>query len=595
MRPPRPHHAARLARPLLAAAVPAALAGQAAPAAPRDTAPAAAPAPACAGPATWNAPQRPFRVHGGTYYVGTRCLSAVLVTSPAGHVLIDAGLPTSAAVVRANIEALGFRVRDVRVVLNSHAHYDHAGGIAELQRASGARVLATAPSARVLAAGRSGPDDPQFGALPSFAPVAGVRPVADGDTVRVGPLALVAHATPGHTPGGTTWAWRSCAGAECVELVYADSQTPVSAPGFAFTRSRTYPAALRDFARGHATLERLRCDILITPHPEAAGLWDRLARGPAGGRPALVDPEGCRRYAAAARAQLARRVADERAREGAGAADTAALRRSLDSLARAADGRLGVTVRLLETGEWVARDAAGRYPMQSVYKLPIAMAALAAVDRGALRLDQPVTITPRDYVGAAQRSPVRDRWPAGTALPLREVLRYNTAESDGSACDVLLRLLGGPARVRAWLAGVGVTEVHVASTEREIGADPAVQYRNWATPRGVDRLLRAVHERRGLSDSAAALLRRDLVETPTGPGRLRAGVPAGTTVAHKTGSSGARRGVAAATNDVGVVTLPDGRHLAVGVLLADARGSDAARDAVIARVAALAWRHWAPR
>jgi metallo-beta-lactamase class B len=280
----------------------------------RDTAVAIVPAPTstCAGPAEWNAPQQPFRVYGNTYYVGTQCLSAILVTSREGHVLIDAGLPGSAALIQANIGALGFRVADVKLILNSHAHYDHAGGIALLQRASGAAVAASPASARVLAAGASGPDDPQYGALPTFPAVRSARVLADRETVRVGPIALTAHWTPGHTPGGTSWSWPSCEGKRCLVLVYADSQTPVSADGFSFTRSTTYPTALRDFARGHAVLDRLRCDILLTPHPSASQLWERVA-APSGGAaaPALVDSGGCRRYAASARSQLARRVAVE--------------------------------------------------------------------------------------------------------------------------------------------------------------------------------------------------------------------------------------------------------------------------------------------
>jgi metallo-beta-lactamase class B len=279
-----------------------------------DTAAARRPGPSCDGEKAWNAPHAPFRLHGGTYYVGTHCLAALLVTSPAGHVLVDAGLPTTAPLVRASIEALGFRVADVKLIVNSHAHHDHAGGIAELQRASGAAVAASPWSARVLEAGRSLPDDPQHDVAPGFPRVTRVRVLADGETVRVGPLALTARWTPGHTPGGTTWTWRSCEGARCIDLVYADSQTPVSADGFSFTRGATYPTALQDFARGHATLERLRCDLLVTPHPSASALWERLAARDAGGAgPSLVDPDGCRRYAAGARAALARRVATEQA------------------------------------------------------------------------------------------------------------------------------------------------------------------------------------------------------------------------------------------------------------------------------------------
>lgn len=299
---------ARLAVSILAAAAPGALHAQAA---------LAAPAAECAESATWNTPQPPVRVYGNTYYVGTRCLAAILVTSPAGHVLIDGGLPTSAPLVAASIEALGFRVSDVRLLLNSHPHHDHAGGLAALQQASGAEVAASAASARVLQAGASGPDDPQYGALPAVPAVRAVRVLADGEVVRVGPLALTAHRTPGHTPGGTSWTWTSCADEagtpRCLALVYADSQTPISADGFAFTRSATYPTALQDFARGQALLESLPCDILLTPHPAASRLWERVAARDAGAREGLVDAGACRRFAAAARAQVARRVAAEAA------------------------------------------------------------------------------------------------------------------------------------------------------------------------------------------------------------------------------------------------------------------------------------------
>ena len=266
----------------------------------------------CAESRNWDAPQRPFRIHGDTYYVGTRCLSAVLVASPRGHVLIDGGQPSSAAQVRANVEALGFRMADVKLLLNSHAHVDHAGGLAALQAASGAGAAAHPWAARVFRTGRAAPDDPQHGALPDFPAVRRVRALADGEVVRVGPLALTAHFTPGHTPGGTSWSWTSCEGGTCREVVYADSQTPVSAPGFSFTRSTRYPTALADFARSHAKLEGLRCEILITPHPDASSFWQRVEGAPGGGGPTLVDADACRRLAARSRAQLAARVEQER-------------------------------------------------------------------------------------------------------------------------------------------------------------------------------------------------------------------------------------------------------------------------------------------
>jgi metallo-beta-lactamase class B len=250
---------------------------------------------------------------GNTYYVGPHGLSAILVTSPQGHVLVDAGLPQSAPVIAEHIRALGFRLDDVKVIAFSHVHYDHAGGVAELQRLTGATVVASPIAARALRAGQPGPDDPQFGILMPITPVATVREVHDGEVVRVGSVALTVHFTPGHTPGGTSWSWRACEGATCHDVVYADSQTPVSADDFLFTKSPAYPNVLGDFARGLATLEGLRCDLLLTPHPDASGLWERLAKRDAGDANALIDARACVTFVAAARQRVADRVAKERA------------------------------------------------------------------------------------------------------------------------------------------------------------------------------------------------------------------------------------------------------------------------------------------
>ena len=265
----------------------------------------------CPSCAEWNAPQAPFRIYGNTYWVGTHGLGSILITSRDGHVLIDGGLPESAPAILDNIRALGFRVQDVKLILNSHAHFDHAGGIAALQRVSGARVAASPWSARVMERGRSGPGDPQYGVLLSYPPVKDVRSFADGDTLRVGSLALVAHFTGGHTPGGTSWSWRSCEEGRCLDMVYADSQTPVSADGFSFTRNTTYPSVIADFEHGFAVLDALPCDVLLTPHPDASHLWERLAARDAGTPGALVNPAACKAYASAARERLMRRIASE--------------------------------------------------------------------------------------------------------------------------------------------------------------------------------------------------------------------------------------------------------------------------------------------
>jgi metallo-beta-lactamase class B len=266
----------------------------------------------------WVAPQQPVRIFGNTYYVGSQGLSAILVTSDQGHVLLDAPMGQNAGMIAANIRALGFRLEDVRLILNSHVHFDHAGATADLQRLSGAAVAARPASAPVLESGRSGPDDPQFGLAGAMKPVAvTVRIVADGEVVRVGPLALTAHATGGHTPGGTSWSWRSCEtgrdGERCLNLVYADSLNAISADGFRYSNSRTYPTGVQDFEHGFATLSSIPCDILLTPHPEASQFWDRIGRRDRGGdATALVDPTACRRYAESGRTRLQRRLDTER-------------------------------------------------------------------------------------------------------------------------------------------------------------------------------------------------------------------------------------------------------------------------------------------
>jgi metallo-beta-lactamase class B len=264
----------------------------------------------CANCANWNQPHQAFQIYGNTYYVGTQGLSSVLITSGSGHVLIDGALPESAQLIVANIRSLGFRIEDVKLIVNSHAHFDHAGGIAELQRLSGARVAASQWTADVMKKGAVARNDPQFGALVPIARVARVETFKDGEALNVGAVAVTPHLTPGHTPGGTSWTWRSCQNGRCLSLVYADSLTPVSADGFQFTRRKDYPHA-EDFERSFSFLENAPCDILITPHPEASNLWRRLEQRNSD-PDALIDPTACRVLAETSREELRKRLARER-------------------------------------------------------------------------------------------------------------------------------------------------------------------------------------------------------------------------------------------------------------------------------------------
>ncbi len=269
------------------------------------------------------------------------------------------------------------------------------------------------------------------------------------------------------------------------------------------------------------------------------------------------------------------------------------LRNKIERIAAAAKGRVGVAAVVLENGEAVSLNPHEHFPMQSVYKLPIGMAVLRQIDARKIKLEQRVRVEKSDFVRTGQHSPVRDKNPNGVELSVGELLRLAVSESDGTASDVLLQLAGGPEAVGKYLNELKVDEMVVANSEKEIGRDWETQYRNWASPEGAVALLRTLHERRGLSSGSQALLLKLMTETPTGLKRLKGLLPAGAVVAHKTGTSGTTAGgVTAATNDIGLVTLPNGRHIAVAVFVADSPTDAQTREEVIAKVARAVWDEW---
>lgn len=268
----------------------------------------------CDSCAEWNQPREPFKVFGNTYYVGMGGVSSVLIVSNAGLVLIDGALPQSVPLIDAGIRKLGFKTEDVKLILNGHTHYDHAGGLNALQRFTGARVATGAAGVRALEQGKPTADDPQVGFDGNgFPPVANVHGVADGEVLRVGDVAITAHATPGHTPGGTTWTWRSCEDTRCLDVVYADSISVVAAPGYRFTGDSTHPSIVDSFRRSITRVSELPCDIMIAAHPSVSdmdGKLKRRAEQPGAPNP-FIDPGACRALAAGAMKGLDARVADE--------------------------------------------------------------------------------------------------------------------------------------------------------------------------------------------------------------------------------------------------------------------------------------------
>ena len=253
----------------------------------------------------WNAPAPPVRIHANTYLVGTCGISAILITGTDGHILIDSGTELGAELIAANIERLGFRLRDVKNLLHSHEHLDHVGGMARLQQMTGAQLVASSAAAPVFATGKAGRGDPQAGMHKPFATARVGRVIAGGETVRLGNLMLTAIATPGHTPGALSWHWGSCDGGVCRRIVYADSLTPISRDDYRFSDHPEYVAAFRD---GLQRLAAVDCDILLTPHPSASDMLNRMA-----GKAPLDDRDACRAYAAELGARLDERLAKETA------------------------------------------------------------------------------------------------------------------------------------------------------------------------------------------------------------------------------------------------------------------------------------------
>jgi len=262
----------------------------------------------CPNNPSWTAPQKPFRIYGNTWYVGPRGLTVLLITDPAGDALIDSGVPGYAPVIEANIRSLGINLPDIKWILNSHAHCDHAGGMAQLARDTGAQVAASPGDTPLLEHG--GHDDAEYGDRFLFPPVHVTRTVTDGESLHLGDLVLTAHATPGHTKGNTTWTWTSCEGKRCLHMVDVGS---LSAPDFKLVGNPKYPGVVEDFEYSFAMVAALPCDIALGPHPEMVDFWRRVAKRKQGKADALTDPTGCRTYAQASRERFEVQVAKQRA------------------------------------------------------------------------------------------------------------------------------------------------------------------------------------------------------------------------------------------------------------------------------------------
>ncbi|TGW19049.1 L1 family subclass B3 metallo-beta-lactamase [Stenotrophomonas maltophilia] len=255
--------------------------------------------------ASWLQPMAPLQIADHTWQIGTEDLTALLVQTADGAVLLDGGMPQMASHLLDNMKARGVMPQDLRLILLSHAHADHAGPVAELKRRTGAKVAANAESAVLLA--RGGSNDLHFGDDITYPPANADRIIMDGEVVTVGSIAFTAHFMPGHTPGSTAWTWTDTQDGKPVRIAYADS---LSAPGYKLQENARYPRLVEDYRRSFTTVRGLPCDVLLTPHPGASN-WNYAAGAKAGAK-ALT----CKAYADTAEqkfdAQLAKEVAGAR-------------------------------------------------------------------------------------------------------------------------------------------------------------------------------------------------------------------------------------------------------------------------------------------
>ena len=267
-----------------------------------------------------------------------------------------------------------------------------------------------------------------------------------------------------------------------------------------------------------------------------------------------------------------------------------ALQQQIRIIAADARGRVSVACSLPGSTLNCDLDPHAHPPMQSVFKLPLAIAALHLIEQGAFSLDQPIRFLSSDRFLPHIYSPLQDKYPeANVDVPLRELLRLTVSFSDNAAADLVLRTIGGPTAVDNYVESLGVTGFHLEDGEHGLARDVATQYRNWFEPAGAVQLLRRISDNSPLTVEHTQMLLQWMKDSSSGVLRIKGDLPSGTIVMHKTGSSGTRDGVTYATNDIGLVTLPDGRRLAIAIFVTDSTADDATRDAVIARIAKAAY------
>lgn len=271
-------------------------------------------------------------------------------------------------------------------------------------------------------------------------------------------------------------------------------------------------------------------------------------------------------------------------------AQTDLLKQQIEQVLAGKKATVGVAVYGFEKGDTLSVNNQIHYPLQSIFKFHIALAVLNRVDKGELALDQKILITKKDLLPDTW-SPIRDDYPNGNVqLTIAKIIEYTIAQSDNNGCDILLRLIGGAETVNDYIKSIGVKDFSIRVNEEEMHREWNIQFLNWTTPESTIEVLRKFHKGKILSEESYDFLWKTMAGTTTGVNRIKGKLPAGTTVAHKTGTSGTNEeGITAAINDVGIVTLPTGEDFAISVFVSNSKESQETNERIIAEVSKLVW------
>lgn len=272
---------------------------------------------------------------------------------------------------------------------------------------------------------------------------------------------------------------------------------------------------------------------------------------------------------------------------------TVSLRKQIEQLLATKNARVGVSFSGIEKKDTLTINGSSHFPLQSVFKFPIALKVLHVVDQKKLSLDQKIYIRKSDLLPDTW-SPLRDKYPDGNVkIPLAEIIRFMVSESDNNACDILLRLVGGAKTVNDYIHELGIKNIAIRYNEEEMHREWNVQFSNWTTPVATTRLLKLFYDGKILSAKSYDFLWKVMCETSTGKERIKGQLPTGTLVAHKTGTSGTNaQGITAAINDIGIVRLPNGNHFVISVYVSNSKENTQTNEKIISDISKLVWDYF---